>query len=173
MQLAGVKPGMWVADVGAGQGYYTVRLARVVGPKGRVLAEDIAPDVTQALTDRVQRDRLDNVAVKLGTPDNPMLPPGSFDRVFLVHMYHEVESPFAFLWHMREGVKPGGLVIVVDANRPVRQHGMPPVQLRCEFAALGMTPVKFSVLTGGEVYFTAFRLSGPRPAPEQIKPCNG
>lgn len=173
MQLAGVKPGMWVADVGAGQGYYTVRLARVVGPKGRVLAEDIAPDVRDALTDRIQRERLDNVAVKLGTPDNPMLPAGSFDRVFLVHMYHEVESPYAFLWHMREGVKPGGLVVVVDSNRSVKQHGMPPVQLRCEFAALGMTPVKFSMLTGGEVYFMAFRLSAPRPAPEKIKPCNG
>jgi len=173
MQLAGVKPGMWVADVGAGQGYYTVRLARVVGPKGRVLAEDIVPDIRDALTDRVQRERLDNVAVKLGTPDNPMLPAGSFDRVFLVHMYHEVESPYAFLWHMREGVKPGGLVVVVDANRPVKQHGMPPVELRCEFASLGMTPVKFSMLTGGEAYFMAFRLSGPRPAPEQIKPCNG
>jgi predicted methyltransferase len=173
MQLAGVKPGMWVADVGAGQGYYTVRLARVVGPKGRVLAEDIAPDIRDALTDRIQRERLDNVAVKLGTPDNPMLPAGSFDRVFLVHMYHEVESPYAFLWHMREGVKPGGLVVVVDSNRPVKQHGMPPVQLRCEFAALGMTPVKFSMLTGGEVYLMAFRLSAPRPAPETITPCNG
>ena len=173
MQLAGVSPGMWVADVGAGQGYYTVRLARVVGPKGRVLAEDIVPDVTQQLTDRVQRDRLDNVAVKLGSPDNPMLPSGSFDRVFLVHMYHEVQSPYAFLWHMREAVKPGGLVIVVDANRPVRQHGMPPVELRCEFAALGMTPVKFAMLTGGETYLMAFRLSGPRPQPGQIKPCNG
>src|SRR5690242_371781 len=173
MQLAGVKPGMWVADVGAGQGYYTVRLARVVGPKGRVLAEDIAPDIRDALTDRIQRERLDNVAVKLGSPDNPMLPSGSFDRVFLVHMYHEVQSPYAFLWHMRAAVKPGGLVIVVDANRPVRQHGMPPVELRCEFAALGMTPVKFTMLTGGETYLMAFRLSGPRPQPGQIKPCNG
>jgi protein-L-isoaspartate O-methyltransferase len=173
MQLAGVKPGMWVADVGAGQGYYTVRLARVVGRKGRVLAEDIVPDVRDALTDRVQRERLDNVAVKLGSPDNPMLPAGSFDRVFLVHMYHEVTSPYAFLWHMREGVKRGGLVVVVDSNRPVRQHGMPPAQLRCEFAALGMTPVKFSMLAGGEVYFMAFQLSGPRPSPDEIKPCNG
>jgi ubiquinone/menaquinone biosynthesis C-methylase UbiE len=164
---------MWVADVGAGQGYYTVRLARVVGPRGRVLAEDIAPDVTQQLTDRVQRDRLDNVAVKLGSADDPMMPSRSFDRVFLVHMYHEVESPYAFLWHMREAVKPGGLVIVVDANRPVRQHGMPPVQLRCEFAAVGMDPVKFTMLTGGEAYFMAFRLSRARPAPGEIKPCNG
>src|SRR5436190_17866753 len=105
MQLAGVKPGMSVADVGAGEGYYTVRLARVVGPKGRVLAEDIVPEVRDELSDRVQRERLDNVAVKLGTADNPMLPSVSFDRVFLVHMYHEVASPYAFLWHMREGVK--------------------------------------------------------------------
>jgi predicted methyltransferase len=172
MELAGVKPGMSVADVGAGEGYYTVRLARVVGAKGRVLAEDIMPDVRDALSDRVQRERLDNVAVKLGTPDNPMLPPASFDRVFLVHMYHEVASPYAFLWHMREGVKPGGLVVVVDANRPVSHHGMPPAELKCEFAALNMQPVKFNVLASGDVYLMAFRIAGPRPAPDQIKPCN-
>jgi protein-L-isoaspartate O-methyltransferase len=173
MQLAGVKPGMSVADVGAGEGYYTVRLARVVGAKGRVLAEDIVPEVRDALSDRIQRERLDNVAVKLGTADNPMLPPESFDRVFLVHMYHEVASPYAFLWHMREGVKPGGLIIVVDANRPVKQHGMPPEQLKCEFAALGLQPVKFSMLTGGDVYLMSFRLAAPRPAPASIQPCKG
>jgi len=171
MELAGVKPGMSVADVGAGEGYYTVRLARVVGPKGRVLAEDILPEVRDSLSDRVQRERLDNVAVKLGTPDNPMLPSASFDRVFLVHMYHEVTSPYAFLWHMREGVKPDGLVIVVDADRPVKQHGMPPGQLKCEFASVGLDPVKFTMLTGGEVYLMAFRLARPRPEPEKIQPC--
>src|SRR6476661_7631263 len=100
MDLAGVRAGMSVADVGAGEGYYTVRLARVVGAKGRVLAEDIVPDVRDSLSDRVQRERLDNVAVKLGAPDTPMLPSGAFDRVFLVHMYHEVASPYAFLGHM-------------------------------------------------------------------------
>ena len=173
MQLAGVKPGMSVADVGAGEGYYTVRLAKVVGPKGRVLAEDIVPDVHDALSDRVQRERLDNVAVKLGTADDPMLPAGSFDRIFLVHMYHEVASPYAFLWHMREGLRPDGLAIVVDSDRPVRQHGMPPAQLRCEFAALGMQPAKFTVLSGEDVYLMAFRIAGPRPAPDKIIPCKG
>ncbi len=172
MELAGVKRGMSVADVGAGEGYYTVRLARVVGLKGRVLAEDIVPDVRDELSDRVQRERLDNVAVKLGTADNPMLPSVSFDRVFLVHMYHEVASPYAFLWHMREGVKPDGLVVVVDSNRPVRQHGMPPPELKCEFAALGLQPVKFSMLTGGDVYLMSFRVARPRPAPDKIKPCD-
>src|SRR6478672_725840 len=171
MQLAGVKPGMSVADVGAGEGYYTVRLARVVGAKGRVLAEDIVPDVRDGLSDRVQRERLDNVAVKLGTADNPMLPPASFDRVFLVHMYHEVQAPYAFLWHLREGVKPAGLVVVVDSDRPVKQHGMPPVQLRCELAALGLQPVRFSVLAGGDVYMMAFRVAAPRPAPDKIDAC--
>src|SRR6476646_7575101 len=105
MQLAELKPGMSVADVGAGEGYYTVRLAPAVGKKGRVLAEDIVPDVRDGLSDRVQRERLDNVSVKLGTPDNPMLPAASFDRVLMVHMYHEVQSPYAFLWHLRDGVK--------------------------------------------------------------------
>jgi SAM-dependent methyltransferase len=129
------------------------------------------PETRDELADRVQRERLDNVAVKLGTPDDPTLPPASFDRVFLVHMYHEVASPYAFLWHTREGVKPNGEIIVVDSNRPVKQHGIPPAQLKCEFAALGLQPVKFSMLAGGEVYFMSFRLAGPRPAPEQIKPC--
>lgn len=171
MSLAPVKPGMSVADVGAGEGYYTVRLAPLVGRKGRVLAEDIIPEVRDALSDRVQRENLDNVAVKLGTPDNPMLPAQSFDRVFLVHMYHEVQSPYAFLWHLRDGVRPGGLVIVVDSDRPVKRHGIPPAQLRCEFAALGMEPVMFRMLSGGEVYFSAFRLARAKPAPEQIVPC--
>src|SRR4051794_160330 len=144
MQLAGIKPGMFVADVGAGEGYYTVRLARVVGAKGRVLAEDIVPETRDRLTERVQREALDNVAVKLGAPDNPMLPHQSFDRVFLVHMYHEVQSPYAFLWHLRDGVKPNGLVIVVDSNRPIQRHGIPPEQLKCELAAIGLQPVKFS-----------------------------
>ena len=171
MQLAGVRPGMWVADVGAGQGYYTVRLARAVGANGRVLAEDIVSDVTDQLSDRVQRERLDNVAIRLGTPDDPMLPSGSLDRIFLVHMYHEVSSPYAFLWHLREGLKPDGFIVVVDADRPVAHHGMPPEQLKCELAALNLKPVKFTMLTGGEVYYMAFRIAGPRPAAGEIKPC--
>jgi len=171
MQLAGVKPGMSVADVGAGEGYYTVRLARVVGARGRVLAEDIVPQVRDQLSERVQRERLDNVAVKLGTADNPMLPASSFDRLFLVHMYHEVQSPYAFLWHLREGLNADGLVIVVDSNRPVKQHGMPPASLKCEFAALGMRPVKAAMLASREDYLMAFRITGPRPAPDKIRPC--
>jgi ubiquinone/menaquinone biosynthesis C-methylase UbiE len=173
MQLAAIKPGMWVADVGAGEGYYTVRLAPAVGRRGRVLAEDIIAETRNRLAQRVQNERLDNVAVLLGKPDNPMLPRRSFDRILLVHMYHEVQSPYAFLWNLREGLKPAGEVVVVDANRPTRRHGIPPSLLTCEFAALGMHRVKMSMLAGGDAYLAAFRIAASRPKPAEIKPCAG
>jgi SAM-dependent methyltransferase len=172
MERAGVVPGMWVADVGAGEGYYTVRLAPTVGPRGRVLAEDIMEETHQRLVQRVQRERLDNVAVRLGKPDDPMLPPRSFDRIFLVHMYHEVQSPYAFLWNLREGLKPDGLVVVVDSNRPTKRHGISPELLLCEFAAVGLERVGMEELVGGEAYLATFRLAGPRPHPAAIKPCS-
>src|SRR3954468_7171194 len=91
MKLGDVEPGMTVADIGAGEGYYTVRLAPLVGRRGRVLAEDIVPATRDALANRVTREDLHNVAVKLGKPEDPMLPDGSFDRIFMIHMYHEIE----------------------------------------------------------------------------------
>jgi ubiquinone/menaquinone biosynthesis C-methylase UbiE len=163
---------MWVADVGAGEGYYTTRLAPAVGPRGRVLAEDIMAETHQRLVQRVQREQLDNVAVRLGKPDNPMLPPHSFDRIFLIHMYHEVQSPYAFLWHLREALKPDGLVIVVDSDRPTKRHGISPELLRCEFSAVGMQRVETNALDDGEGYLAKFRLAGPRPEPSAIKPCS-
>jgi ubiquinone/menaquinone biosynthesis C-methylase UbiE len=171
MSLAGIQPGMWVADVGAGEGYYTVRLAPAVGQKGRVLAQDIQPEVRSRLLERVQRERLANVAVRLGSPADPKLPARSFDRIFLVHMYHEVEEPYAFLWHLREGLKRGGEIIVVDADRPTRRHGMPPRLLSCELAAVGMELSRFERLTGGESYFASFRIARPRPEPGEMKAC--
>ena len=171
MRLAGIKPGMSVADIGAGEGYYTVRLSPLVGPRGRVLAQDIVPYTRDQLAQRAQREGLDNVTVRLGQPANPLLPPKSFDRIFLVHMYHEVTQPYEFLWHLRDGLKPGGLVIVVDADRPIRRHGMPPAQLRCELASVGLVQVTIQDLPGLEAYFSAFRIAGPRPEPSAIKPC--
>lgn len=173
MRLAAIKPGMWVADVGAGEGYYTVRLAPAVGPRGRVLAEDIISDTRDRLAQRVQSERLDNVAVLLGKPEDPMLPRHSFDRILLVHMYHEVQSPYAFLWNLREGLKSDGEVVVVDADRPTRRHGIPPSLLACEFAALGLEQVKMAMLAGGDAYLATFRIASPRPRPPEIKPCTG
>ena len=95
MQLLDIRPGMAVADIGAGAGYYTARLSRRVGPAGRVLAEDIMPDYLAGLQRRVTTEGLGNVTLALGEAHDPHLPPGSVDVALLVHMYHEIDQP---LW---------------------------------------------------------------------------
>lgn len=171
MDRAGIKPGMTVADIGAGEGYYTVRLAKRVGANGRVLAEDVVPGVIEALGRRITREDWKNVSVKLGTADNPKLPDASFDRVLMVHMYHEISEPYAFLWHLHPALKPDGEVIVVDANRPTDQHGTPPRLLACEFAAVGfrLEQVIAKPTAGG--YLARFRRIAARPDPADIVPC--
>ena len=171
MAKAAIKPGMTLADIGAGEGYYTIRLAQAVGEDGRVLAQDIVPAVRDALAERVARERLDNVSVKLGTTADPMLPAASFDRVFMVHMYHEIEQPYEFLWRMRPALRPDGLVVVVDADRPTRDHGTPPALLRCEFAAVGYRMVQLAPMPSAGGYFATFRAAGERPEPAAIRPC--
>ena len=171
MDRAGIMPGMTVADIGAGEGYYTTRLADRVGADGRVLAEDIVPDVRDALAQRVTREKLANVSVRLGRPANPRLPRESFDRVLMVHMYHEIEQPYEFLWHMRRGLRADGLVVVVDADRPTQSHGTPPNLLRCEFAAVGYSLVDMQPMPSAGGYLATFRVAGPRPEPDAIVPC--
>lgn len=171
MDLAGIESGMTVADIGAGEGYYTVRLAERVGSDGRVLAEDIDAEARDRLAERVLRERLDNVSVRLGTPDDPRLPENSFDRIFMVHMYHEVEEPYAFLWRLRPALREGGKVIVVDVDRPTDEHGMPPQLLFCEFAAVGFSLEEFVSKPEQAVYYAQFEALGPRPEPDAIKPC--
>jgi ubiquinone/menaquinone biosynthesis C-methylase UbiE len=171
MDRAGIAPGMTVADIGAGTGYYTVRLAQRVGPGGRVLAEDIIPEVRDALALRVARERLDNVSVRLGEPDDAKLPANSFDRVLMVHMYHEISEPYAFLWNLRPGLRAGGRVVVVDADRPTQNHGTPPALLRCEFAAVGYRQVEMQRMPSAGGYIAMFTPEGKRPDPRSIKPC--
>lgn len=171
MARAAINPGMTVADIGAGEGYYTIRLAQKVGDEGRVLAQDVVPSVRDALAERVARERLDNVSVKLGAPADPKLPDASFDRVFMVHMYHEIEQPYEFLWRLRPSLRPGGLIVVVDANRPTADHGTPPALLRCEFAAVGYQLVTIAPMPSAGGYFATFRAGGSRPKPADIRPC--
>ncbi|HZF42726.1 MAG TPA: methyltransferase [Sphingomonadaceae bacterium] len=171
MGLAGIAPGMSVADIGAGDGYYTIRLSPLVGPKGRVLAQDIIPETRDKLARRVDRERLSNVSVRLGLPNDPKLPPNSFDRVLLIHMYHEIAQPAEFLWHLRGSLKPNGSVVVVDAERPTANHGTPRALLICEFRALGYTLTKFEQLKDGESYFAQFAPTLPRPRPRDIPRC--
>src|SRR5688500_12206545 len=107
MQLLGVGPGMRVADVGAGSGYYVARLSPRVGPTGRVYAQDIVADYLAKLGDRVRREGLGNVTLVLGDPHDPRLPRDSVDLALLVHMYHEVEQPYGLLYNLRPALRRG------------------------------------------------------------------
>lgn len=171
MDWAGIQPGTTVADIGAGEGYYTIRLAERVGAKGRVLAQDINRGALDRLGERVNRERLDNVAIKEGAPDDPRLPENSFDRVFMVHMYHEVGEPYAFLWRLRPALAKGGQVIVVDRDQPTDQHGIPPKLLFCEFEAVGYRLTGFSEQLNLGGYMARFELANKRPEPDAIKTC--
>ncbi len=171
MNWASIKPGMTVADIGAGEGYYTVRLAERVGEKGRVLAQDINRGALDRLGERISRERLDNVAIKEGGIDDPRLPANSFDRIFMVHMYHEVTEPYAFIWRLRSALRADGQVIVVDRDRATNQHGIPPKLLFCEFEAVGYRLMEFAERPEVGAYFARFERKGKAPAPSAIKTC--
>lgn len=172
MDLAKIRPGTTVADIGAGDGYYTIRLAARVGKDGKVLAQDIDRGALERLGQRVEREKLDNVSIKPGAVDDPRLPNNSFDRVFMVHMYHEVGEPYAFLWRLQPALKKGGQIIVVDRDRPTDQHGIPPLLLQCEFQAVGYRLVEFVRKPEILGYYAQFEKSaGARPTPDAILPC--
>ena len=171
MDLLGIRAGMAVADIGAGSGYYTVRLAARVGADGRVLAQDVVPQYLEALQRRIGREGLGNVAVSMGEAGDPRLPPGSVDVALLVHMYHEIEQPFALLHNLLPSLRPGARVAVLDANRPTLQHGTPPDLLRCELVAVGYREVAFHALENGAEYLAVFAPPERGPAPETIRPC--
>lgn len=172
MDLADIRAGMTVADIGAGEGYYTVRLAERVGENGRVLAQDINRDALQRLGRRVERERLNNISIKLGQVDDPRLPTDSFDRIFLVHMYHEVSEPYAFLWRMWPALTAEGQIIVVDVDRPTNRHGIPPKLLFCEFEAVGYKLVEFVERPDLKSYFARFTRGEERAEPERIDACS-
>ena len=171
MQLAEIKPGMTVADIGAGEGYYTVRLAEAVGRRGRVLAQDIDRRALQRLGRRVERERLDNVSIRLGREADPKLPENSFDRIFMVHMYHEIADPYAFLWRMWPALREGGQVVVVDIDRPTDAHGIDPLLLSCEFERVGYELVAFKDAPELSGYYAQFKAAANRPVPKDIVPC--
>jgi SAM-dependent methyltransferase len=172
MDFLKVGPGMAVADVGAGSGYYTVRLARRVGPTGHVIAEDVTPAYLDGLRRRVARERLANVTLDLGEAHDPRLPPGSVDLALLVHMYHEVAQPYGLLYNLLPALKPGGRVAVIDLDQPTPQHGTPRARLLCEFHALGFRQTHWGWLRRKSEYLAVFEPPAAPPAPDQIKPCS-
>ena len=174
MDLLGVKAGLAVADIGAGSGYYTVRLARRIGPKGHVFAEDVVPDYLERLAGRVRSEGLTGtVTLVRGEPHDPRLAPGSLDLALLVHMYHEVQQPYGLLWNLRPALKPGAKVAIIDARKQTEVHGTPPDLLRCELAAVGYRQTAFYDLQES-TYLAVFAPPSPGSAPASpaaIRPC--
>jgi ubiquinone/menaquinone biosynthesis C-methylase UbiE len=172
MQLLGVKPGVDVADIGAGSGYYTIRLARRVGPRGHIYAEDIVPDYLDRLGRRVAGEGLTgSVTIVRGEPHDPRLPAGSLDLALLVHMYHEVTQPYGLLWNLRPALRPGARVAVIDARKETGSHGTPPDLLKCELAAVGYRRTAFYDLQVN-TYLAVFTPVDRPPSPEAIHPCS-
>ena len=169
----GIEPGMTVADIGAGSGYYAVRLSPLLGENGRVIAEDVMPDYLRLLEAKMRDLHLQNITITIGQPDDPKLQPNSVDRAILIHMYHEISQPFALLYHLAAALKPGAKVGIVDALRRTPEHGTPPALLRCELQAMGYVQTAFHALDGSAAYLAIFELpAGKSPTPPaEVKPC--
>jgi predicted methyltransferase len=173
VRLLGIGPGMTVADIGAGSGYLTVRLSPIVGPQGRILAQDIEPSYLKDLGQRVKGLALKNVTVSLGEAHDPRLPPASVDVAILVHMYHEIADPYALLYNLVPTLKRGGKVGIVDTRAATSRHGTPPALLACELAAVGYREIAVHSLKGSDTYLAVFSSPAPdaRKRPADIVAC--
>ncbi len=130
MDHLGIAEGSVVADLGAGGGWFTIRLANRVGPNGVVYAQDIQPEMKRAIDRRIEREGLKNVRTVLGTPQDPQLP-APVDVVLIVEAYHEMDDPRTLLRNVRKSLRPGGRVGIVEFTKNGNGPG-PPMEERIE-----------------------------------------
>jgi SAM-dependent methyltransferase len=137
-----LQPAMVVADLGAGTGYFTVRLARAV-PTGTVIAEDIEPDMVRYLGERARREQLANVRAVLGDADDPHLEPASVDRILVVDTWHHIADRPAFASKLAVALRPDGAIAIVDftldaPHGPPREHRLAPASVLADLRAGGL-----------------------------------
>jgi SAM-dependent methyltransferase len=143
-----IARGATVADIGAGSGYITVRLAARVGPGGRVFANDVQPQMLNILARRLSSSRITNVTLIEGTLDDPKLPPAAIDLAIMVDVYHELSQPQAMLRHLRESLKPGGRLVLLEYRKedptvPIKpEHKMSVADAKIEVEAEGFALAK-------------------------------
>jgi ubiquinone/menaquinone biosynthesis C-methylase UbiE len=125
----GVEPGQTVGDIGAGPGYFTLRLARAVGPRGRVFAVEVVPELVGVLRERLQREELANVVPLLSRPQDSLLPEAACDRILMVDTFHHFPDGVAYLRHLAASLRRGGLLVNIDFHRRETPVG-PPVAHR-------------------------------------------
>jgi cyclopropane fatty-acyl-phospholipid synthase-like methyltransferase len=112
-----LKPGMVVADIGAGSGYYASRIAKRVGPAGRVYATDIQPGMIEILERRIKNEGLANITTVLGGMDDPRLPPAAIDLAIMIDVYHELQQPQLFLQRLKGAFKPNGRLVLLEFRK--------------------------------------------------------
>jgi ubiquinone/menaquinone biosynthesis C-methylase UbiE len=145
LRLLKIAKGASVADVGAGSGYMTIRLAKIVGPTGRVYANDIQSGMLDLLQKNVTKAKLNNVVPVLGTFEDPKLPADTLDLVLMVDVYHEFSEPQAMLGHIRDALKPDGRMVLLeyraeDPDVPIQPlHKMTVAQAKLEVEHEGFT----------------------------------
>ncbi len=171
MDRLGIRPGVRVADIGAGDGYYTVRLARRLGPRAVIYAQDVEPKYLRGLEERLARERIPGVRLILGAPRDPKLPPASIDVALLSHMYHEIENPYEFLYRLQPALRPTARIGIIDNDRLTQNHGTPPALLRCELAAVGYRQVDFLDFAPAEGYLAVFEPPAQLPSLSSMTPC--
>ena len=143
LELIGIKPGMVIADVGAGTGYFTVLLAQRVGLDGKVYANDIQPRLLGILQDKIQKQKLTNIEVVQGRQDDTRLPEATIELALLVDVYHEFQYPQAMLASIRRSLKPSGLLVLLEYRKEDRalpileEHKMSIKEARTEVEAEG------------------------------------
>jgi predicted methyltransferase len=143
LDALGVQPGMVVADVGAGTGYFAFRIAQRVGPTGKVYANDVQPEMLDRIRAKSRRENLSNVETVLGSEADPRLPAGAMDLILLVDVYHEFSQPQAMLQKLRAALKPDGRLVLLEYRKedptiPIRpDHKMSIAEVRTEVEAEG------------------------------------
>ena len=167
----GVKPGMTVCDMGCGNGFHSLQIAKILGPTGRVIGVDVQPEMLEYLRARMEEQGIENVIPILGSFHNPRLPPNSIDLVLMVDVYHEFSHPIEMLAAVKQSLKPDGLVVLVefreeDKKVPIKPlHKMSKAQVNKELVANGFELVKdFDKLPWQHMMF--FGKSKPAESPE-------
>jgi SAM-dependent methyltransferase len=171
MNRLGIRTGMRVVDIGAGDGYYTVRLARRLGRAAPIYAEDVKAEYLEKLASRLKREGISGVTLIRGEPGDPRLPKAAVDLAILAHVYHEIDNPYEFLYRLRPALAPQARLAIVEVDRATQDHGTPPALLRCELAAVGYRQIDFISLAPADGYLAVFVPPDELPPVEAIRPC--